>query len=46
MDNSVWYIVGVIFLFCIVGNCIGLYFLVKSRWDDFWKGVFNKDKQL
>lgn len=46
MDNIVWYVVGVIFLACIVGNCVGAYYIVKGRWDDFWKIVFNKDKQL
>ena len=46
MDNVVWYVVGVIFLACIIGNCVGAYFLMKNKWDDFWKIVFNKDKQL
>lgn len=46
MDSIVWYIVGVLLIACIIGNIIGAIYLVKTKWDNFWKVVFNKDKQL
>lgn len=46
MDDIVWYIVAILFIACIVGNVVGVGYLIKIKWDDFWKGVFNKDKQL
>lgn len=42
MDDIVWYIVGIIMLACVVGNIIALILW----WDDIWKMIFNKDKQL
>lgn len=42
MDSIVWYIVGIILIACVVGNIAALILW----WDDIWKTVFNKDKQL
>ncbi len=42
MDSIVWYIVGVIFIACVACNVAAL----VMWWDDIWKMMFNKDKQL
>ena len=42
MDDVVWYVVGIIMLACVVSNVVAL----VLWWDDIWKMIFNKDKQL
>ena len=46
MDNIAWIIVGVIFIFCIIGNIIGGYFLVKNNWDSIWKKYFSSKEEM
>lgn len=42
MDDVIWVCVGVIVLFCVIGNIVAFW----AGYDRLIKSLFDKDKQL
>lgn len=45
MEDVIWYAVGVILIAFILGNIVGVFYIVKVKWDDFCKFMFSRSSR-